>query len=240
MKLRSPHLAATTLCLLLAAGGCQGQTSTGYNEKPAATNAAAAPEVSGRLVGGLRIVDLDPAAPTPALRVYRGDYVQLMLTGGAPFTVTIDSLKLSWTWPVPEGGKPYLKMTEPGRYAYTAGSTNGTIEVIEFKAAAYREVNAAEAAQFIANLKPFVLDVRTPGEFAEGHLAGAVLLPVQELQQRLGELAPHRQEPVFVYCHSGNRSTVAAKLLVDAGFENVVNLRKGITDWKGAGLPLVK
>lgn len=239
MTPRTTHLTATILCLVLAAAGCQGQTANGRQDA-AATPSAAAPEVSGRLEGGLRILTIDAAAPAPALRVYRGDYVQFALAGGGPFTVAIDSLKQSWSWPVPEGGKPYLKMTEAGRYAFTVAGIVGAIEVIEYKAAAYREVNAAEAAQFVANLKPFVLDVRTGGEFAEGHLAGAVLLPVQELQKRLAELAPHRQEPVFVYCHSGNRSTVAAKLLIDAGFENVVNLRRGISEWKSAGLPLVK
>jgi rhodanese-related sulfurtransferase len=120
------------------------------------------------------------------------------------------------------------------------GELSGTLEVIEYQAAAYREVGAKEAAQIIANLKPFVLDVRTAGEFADGHLEGATLLPIQQMQKRIGELSSYRQEPVFIYCATGNRSTVAAKLLVDAGFEQVINLRRGIADWKAAGLPIVK
>lgn len=238
MILRNPHLLAGVLCVLVAAGGCQGQT-TAKNEQNAAA-AAAVPEASGKLEGGLRIITIDPAAPAPEARVYRGDYVQMALTTGEPFTVTIDSLGLTWTWPVPEGGKPYLKMSEPGRFPFKVGGISGTLEVIEFQAAAYREVGAQEAAQVIANLKPFVLDVRTAGEFADGHLEGATLLPIQQMQKRIGELSAHRQEPVFIYCASGNRSTVAAKLLVDAGFEQVINLRKGIADWKAAGLPIVK
>jgi len=236
MSLRNPHLLAGVLCVLMAAGGCQGQTAK--SEKAAA--AAAVPEASGKLEGGLRIVTIDPAVPDPVARVFRGDYVQMALTTGEPFTVTIDSLDLSWTWPVPEGGKPYLKMTEPGRFPFQVGELAGTIEVIEFQAAAFREVGAKEAAQIIANLKPFVLDVRTAGEFADGHLEGATLLPIQQFQKRIGELAAHRQEPVFIYCATGNRSTVAGKLLVDAGFEQVINLRRGIADWKAAGLPIVK
>ena len=85
-----------------------------------------------------------------------------------------------------------------------------------------------------------MLDVRTPREFAEGHLEGAMLIPVQVLQARLGELAGHKDEPVFVYCKTGNRSTVAAKLLVDAGHTEVVNLRRGIREWQSAGLPVVR
>jgi len=236
MTLRNPNLIAGALfCLLVAAGGCQGQTA-----KSEQAAAVAVPEASGKLEGGLRIITIDPAAPAPVARVYRGDYVQMALTTGEPFTVTIDSLDLTWTSPVPEGGKPYLKMTEPGRFPFKVGELSGTLEVIEYQAAAYREVGAKEAAQIIANLKPFVLDVRTAGEFADGHLEGATLLPIQQMQKRIGELAPHRQEPVFIYCATGNRSTVAAKLLVDAGFEQVINLRRGIVDWKAAGLPIVK
>ena len=239
MNRRSLGTLILVLGLSLAAAGCRGQNAPNTGAAPGA-NAAAAPEVSGRLEAGVRIVTLDPAAPAPVVRVYRGDYVQPALTTGAPFTVTVDSLKQSFTWPVPEGGKPYLKMTEAGRFAFRLDALQGTFEVIDYRAAAYHEVNAAEGAKLIANVKPFVLDVRTAGEFADGHLAGAVLLPVQQLQGRLGELAAHRDDPVFVYCHSGNRSTVAAKLLVDSGFTNVTNLRKGISEWKASGQPLVR
>ena len=82
--------------------------------------------------------------------------------------------------------------------------------------------------------------MRSAREFAGGHLGGAVLLPVQELQKRLGELAGDKDRPVFVYCRTGNRSNVAAKLLVDAGHKQVVNLRTGIVGWQQAGLPVIK
>ncbi|MBK8164992.1 MAG: rhodanese-like domain-containing protein [bacterium] len=238
MNLRHPRLIAFTIAGLLAAGGCR-QQPAGHDHAAPAT-ATVQPEVSGRLEGGLRIVTLDPAQPATVVRVYRGDYVQLELPGGEPFTVTVDSLRQSWTWPVPEGGKPYLKMSEAGSYAFTAGPVTGTFEVIEYQAAAYRELRADEAAKIIANLEPLVLDVRTPGEFAGGHLEGALLVPIQQMQARLGELAAHRDGPVFIYCQTGNRSTVAAKLLIDAGFTNVMNLRRGIVEWKSAGLPVVK
>lgn len=240
MNRQNRGLSILALCMVLAAGGCQGRPAGQQTQGSGATNAAAAPEVSGRLEGGLRLVTIDPAAPAPVVRVYRGDYVQLALKGGEPFTVTVDSLKQSWTWPIPEGGKPYLKMSEPGRFAFTAGPVAGVFEVLDYKAAAYRELASAEAVKVIANLKPLVLDVRTAGEFAEGHIEGATLVPVQQLQARLGELSAHRENPVFIYCHSGNRSTVAAKLLIDAGFTNVMNLRRGTIEWKAAGLPLVK
>lgn len=63
-----------------------------------------------------------------------------------------------------------------------------------------------------------LLDVRTPSEFAEGHLAGATNLPVQQLAVRLHELGS-RSRPVVVYCRSGGRSAQAAAMLSAAGYQ---------------------
>lgn len=62
-----------------------------------------------------------------------------------------------------------------------------------------------------------VLDVRTPGEFAGGHVKGATNIPVDQLGVRLGELG--EPGPIVVYCRSGMRSARAAKVLSAAGFE---------------------
>jgi rhodanese-related sulfurtransferase len=62
-----------------------------------------------------------------------------------------------------------------------------------------------------------LLDVRSPAEFAAGHLDGAVLVPVDELGARLAEVP--RDRPVVVYCRSGGRSARAAALLAAAGYE---------------------
>lgn len=72
-----------------------------------------------------------------------------------------------------------------------------------------------------------ILDVRTAGEFAEGHLAGALLMPVQEMPARLAEIQNwmegDRSRPIVVYCRSGGRASRAAQMLHDAGYENVTN-----------------
>ena len=60
-----------------------------------------------------------------------------------------------------------------------------------------------------------LLDVRTPGEFAEGHVQGAKNIPVQELQNRLGELP--KGADVVVYCRSGARSAMASQMLKGRG-----------------------
>jgi len=86
---------------------------------------------------------------------------------------------------------------------------------------------------------PFImLDVRTAEEYAEGHIKGAVLIPVQVLETRLSEVPKDKQ--VYVYCHSGVRSARASKMLIKHGFTNIENVVGGIEAWKHAGYPVVK
>ena len=80
------------------------------------------------------------------------------------------------------------------------------------------------------------LDVRQPGEWAEGHLAGARLLTAAEVPDRLGELS--RSRTWAVLCHSGYRSSVVASLLLREGFD-VATLGGGMARWRAAGLPVV-
>lgn len=218
----------TLLPLLLLATGCQEGES--------------APEtaISGEIEQGLRVLTLDPGARDQTLRIYRGDYVRPRLADGDTFHLKIPGLDVDRRFPAPAGEKPYFKAPAAGQFPFTAGDAAGTLAVVEFRAASFRDVNAAEAAAYIADRDPLVLDVRSPREFETGHLEDAVLLPLQELQRRIGELAEYKERPVFVYCRSGNRSTVAAKLLVDAGHREVVNLRRGIVDWQRQELPVVR
>ncbi len=87
-------------------------------------------------------------------------------------------------------------------------------------ASAHAESGAKEAMAAGATL----IDVRTPGEFAEGHLAGAVNIPVDALQTRLNEVGA-KDKPVVVYCRSGKRSARAKGLLKEAGYLKVFDLR---------------
>jgi phage shock protein E len=74
-----------------------------------------------------------------------------------------------------------------------------------------------------------LVDVRTREEYAEGHITGAVNVAVDDLTQRLKELAP-KDKAVIVYCASGHRSRRAAELLRNAGFTQVFDLG-GIDNW---------
>lgn len=80
-----------------------------------------------------------------------------------------------------------------------------------------------------------LLDVRTPEEFAEGHIEGAILIPVQVLNESLSKLQSAKGGKVIVYCHSGNRSVAASRILVKNGFLPL-NVKGGISGWKSEGL----
>lgn len=75
-----------------------------------------------------------------------------------------------------------------------------------------------------------VLDVRTPEEYAEGHIPNALLYPVQELEGRLGEL--DKNQTYIVVCRSGNRSQTASELLAEHGFKHIYNTSGGMNEWK--------
>jgi len=81
-----------------------------------------------------------------------------------------------------------------------------------------------------------VLDVRRPGEHADGHVPGAVNVPLPELERRLAELDPRR--PTAVICKTGYRSSAGASLLQREGFVDVVNVAGGTEAWIAEGHPV--
>ena len=81
-----------------------------------------------------------------------------------------------------------------------------------------------------------VVDVRSANEWHEGHLPGALHIPLGHLSDRIGEIP--RDTPVVVQCQSGGRSSIAASILERAGFRDVTNLTGGLGAWTAAGLPL--
>lgn len=88
--------------------------------------------------------------------------------------------------------------------------------------------------------KSLLLDVRTPAEFRERHIAGSVLLPITRLNpERVRELARGRSACVVI-CASGHRASMAASKLRKAGIESVTVLEGGIQAWEDAGMPLLR
>jgi rhodanese-related sulfurtransferase len=89
--------------------------------------------------------------------------------------------------------------------------------------------------QLQSDKKPFVLDVRFPDEYAQGHIAGSRLLPLPNLRQRIEELP--KDTPIVCVCRSGNRSMTACEQLAQAGFKELYNLSSGMMGWHRLGLP---
>lgn len=87
---------------------------------------------------------------------------------------------------------------------------------------------AAQAAQ---NPDITLLDVRTPGEYAQGHLPHSKLLPLDKIAT-IESLYPNKEAPFYVYCQSGGRSSQACRTLKKMGYTNAVNVG-GIMSWRG-------
>ncbi len=96
------------------------------------------------------------------------------------------------------------------------------------------EVSRDEAQKLIEDGAQ-VIDVRTDHEWDVGRIAGATHLPLDELAQRAGEI--DKERPVLLYCRGGNRSTMAATALAEAGYD-AAKLSEGIVGWAEAGLPI--
>lgn len=89
-----------------------------------------------------------------------------------------------------------------------------------------------------AETAPTILDVRTPEEFAAGHVPGAINIPYTELDERYSELELEGSDELVVYCQSGRRAAIAEAALSELGFTNVRDLDGHIAAWKQAERPL--
>jgi rhodanese-related sulfurtransferase len=101
------------------------------------------------------------------------------------------------------------------------------------------DLSVSEFSSKVAEAGIITLDVRTPGEFNEGHIEGALLVDFQSgnFENEIASL--DKSKTYAVYCRSGSRSGQAVKIMSDAGFTNIYNLDGGVIDWASAGLPLV-
>ena len=105
-----------------------------------------------------------------------------------------------------------------------------------------RDISVQDAAALLQNPPQglVILDVRTPAEFREGHLPGAVNMdyfggPFETQIQSLPKTAP-----VLLYCRTGNRSGSAYDIMTKAGIGNILHMNEGITKWQQLGLPQEK
>jgi len=107
------------------------------------------------------------------------------------------------------------------------------------KASAITNMNVKDFSAKTQEAGVVVLDVRTPGEFSQGHIQGAMNIDVEAttFDSEIAKL--DKTKTYAVYCHSGNRSGVATQAMANAGFTHLFNLENGISDWMAQGMPTV-
>lgn len=112
------------------------------------------------------------------------------------------------------------------------------------RAADIHNLSALQAQSLIqenqGNAAFIILDVRTPAEYGQGHIAGARLLDYRSAQFSAGLEGLDKSKTYFVYCRTGNRSGRALQMMESLGFGQIYHLKAGIMDWASQKLPLVK
>ena len=105
-----------------------------------------------------------------------------------------------------------------------------------FNRPAINQIEPAQVQEMLAQSpRPFLLDVRTPEEYKQGHISGAELIPLNELTAKQKRIPKDRE--VICICASGSRSSAAARQLSSLGYK-VSNMRGGMNRWVGARLPV--
>ena len=95
----------------------------------------------------------------------------------------------------------------------------------------YEQITAQEAKALMDTETDYIIiDARTEEEFAQGHIANAILIPEYEVAERAEKELPNKNQLILVYCRSGRRSKIAAEELVKLGYTNVKEFG-GIIDW---------
>ena len=105
-----------------------------------------------------------------------------------------------------------------------------------------RDISVKDAADLVQNPPQglTIVDVRTPAEFREGHIAGAVNMDFFGASFDSQILTLPKDKPVLLYCRTGNRSASAYDAMTTEGITNILHMNQGITAWQQAGMPLQK
>jgi len=125
-----------------------------------------------------------------------------------------------------------------------AGALDSGAESVPAPATAEEEapVGAIAAADLAGRLgtadEPVILDVRSPDEYSDGHIPGAINVPYDQIGTHLDSLEAYRDREIVVYCRSGRRAGVAEAALADAGFRHLLDLEGHMQSWQAAQYPL--
>ena len=97
----------------------------------------------------------------------------------------------------------------------------------------YRQITMSEAVEMMSwETNYIILDVRTPEEYRDGHIPGAINIPNEDIGTKEPSELPDKDQLILVYCRSGNRSKQASRKLAELGYTNIVEFG-GIIDWPG-------
>ena len=96
----------------------------------------------------------------------------------------------------------------------------------------YKQISQQEAVKMMQEMETVIVDVRTPEEYAEGHIPLAVNLPLSDVVSRSETVLPDKDACLLVYCRSGNRSKQASEKLAELGYSRVFEFG-GINTWTG-------
>ncbi|HEY4358224.1 MAG TPA: MBL fold metallo-hydrolase [Acidobacteriaceae bacterium] len=190
---------------------------------------------------GVQILDVRDAA----------EYAQGHLAGS--INIGLGGQYATWAGTVLDRDKPIVIIAEPGRELEAAlrlgrigldhvrGYLRGGMQALTARPDLIQlteRVSAQTAADELASTEPpLVLDIRNPREWATGHIAGSVNIPLNHLQERAAEV-PHGRR-IVVHCAGGYRSSIATGILRKDGITNLAEMAGGLAAWDAAKLPVV-
>lgn len=121
-----------------------------------------------------------------------------------------------------------------------SGSSTASVASTPAPAQGLERVSPSVASVVVNELAPVIIDVRTPAEYAEGHIDSAKLIDLSaaDFVEQIDAL--DRSATYFVYCRSGNRSATATSAMLQMGFTSIFELDGGVLSWTAQGLPLVR
>lgn len=119
-----------------------------------------------------------------------------------------------------------------------AGKETSQQEQLESAKTAITTISSSEAEAIYRTGEMLFLDVREPSEFNQGHIPGAVNIPMKLVEQQISQNASDKESRILIYCRSGRRSALVTADLIKMGYTHLMNLGGGINEWTKAGYPV--
>ena len=121
---------------------------------------------------------------------------------------------------------------------YAGGKEMVRQELSDAEKAAITNVSASKADGMFNAGSVIFLDVREPAEYSQGHIPGAINIPMRQVEQQIAQSALDKNTPILIYCRSGRRSSIVTATLIKKGYTHLMNLDGGIKAWSKAGYPV--